>query len=168
MRRRLAGAAHLPLTRAPPGAPTAATYPGPVRAGAVRAAALAVLLLCVLLTTGMLVAPSSARADDPSWAEVQKAKRDVRAKASAVQRIQAALDSLEEEAARLGTVAVQRAAVASAAEQRLESAQAAVDRLQSQVAAAQKRAGTAKRTAGVKVADVDELVGKLKSMGIAK
>ena len=113
-----------------------------------RAAALATLLLCVLLTTGMLVAPSSARDDDPTWAEVQKAKRDVRAKASAVQRIQAALDALEAEAARLGTVAVQRAAVATAAEERLESAQAAVDRLQTQVAAARKRAGTAKRTAG--------------------
>ncbi len=114
-----------------------------------RAAALTTLLLCVLVALGAVIAPASARADDPSWAEVQKAKRDVRAKASAVQRIQAALDGLEEQAARLGEVAVRRAADASAAADRLATAQGAVDRLQVQAAAARKRAGTAKRTAGL-------------------
>jgi len=100
-----------------------------------------------LAAAGVNLGPASARADDPTWAEVQAAKTDVRKKAGEVRRIQAALDGLEDEAARLGTIAITKATAATAAQNRLRSAQQVVDRLERQTRAAAAKATKARRTA---------------------
>ncbi|WP_147392083.1 coiled-coil domain-containing protein [Amnibacterium setariae] len=111
-----------------------------------RRASVAVLVLG-LAVLGVNLGPTAARADDPTWAEVQAAKNDVKTKAREVQRIQAALDGLEDEAARLGTIALQKAALATAAQNRLQAAQRVTERLEDQTRAAAKRATAARRTA---------------------
>ena len=73
----------------------------------------ALALALVLGTAPLAVAAPSG---DPTWAEVQAAKKDVRLQAREVAKIQHALDGLEAEAARLGTIALQRAQAAEAAE----------------------------------------------------
>jgi len=109
---------------------------------------LAVVALVLGLTViGVGAGPTAAHADDPTWAEVQAAKKDVKSKATEVAAIQKALDGLEAEAARLGTVALQKAAAATAATNRLEAAQQVYDRLQQQTKAAAGKATAARRTA---------------------
>ncbi|GAA4744227.1 hypothetical protein GCM10025783_14860 [Amnibacterium soli] len=107
----------------------------------------AVALVLGLATIGVGLAPTAAHADDPSWAQVQAAKKDVRKKAAEVSVIQEALDGLEQEAARLGTIALEKAASATAAERRLQSAQQVYDRLHRQTTTAAGKARTARRTA---------------------
>jgi peptidoglycan DL-endopeptidase CwlO len=121
------------------------TYPGPVRAGVRRTGA--ALVATALAAIGVGSAPAAAYADDPTWAEVQAAKRDVTKKAAEVARIQDALDGLEAEAARLGTVAVEKTAAADAAQRRLDAAQDVYDRLQRQTRRAADDAKAARRTA---------------------
>src|ERR1700712_2533222 len=107
----------------------------------------AVALVLGLATIGVGLGPTAAHADDPTWAQVQAAKKNVRNKASEVAVIQKALDGLEQEAARLGTIALQQAAAATAAENRLEAAQQVYDRLHQQTTAAAGKARAARRTA---------------------
>jgi hypothetical protein len=106
-----------------------------------------VALALGLAVLGVGIGPTAAQASDPTWAEVQAAKKDVRSKATEVAAIQQALDGLESEAARLGTIAVQKAAAATAAMNHLQAAQQVYDRLQRQTRAAAGDAGTARRTA---------------------
>jgi hypothetical protein len=106
-----------------------------------------VALALGLAVIGVGIGPTAAHADDPTWAEVQAAKKNVRSKAVEVAAIQKALDGVEDEAARLGTVALQKAAAATAAEDRLAAAQQVYDRLQQQTKDAAGRARSARRTA---------------------
>src|ERR1700712_1023533 len=99
-----------------------------------------VALVVGLATIGVGAGPTAAHADDPTWAQVQAAKKNVKNKAAEGAVIQQALDGLEQEAARLGTIAVQKAALAGAAEHRLQAAQQVYDRLHRQTAAASGRA----------------------------
>ncbi|MFD1722960.1 M23 family peptidase, partial [Amnibacterium endophyticum] len=127
-----------------------------MRAGAWRGAR-ALLITGVLVAGGLVAAPQAAHAayaDDPTWAEVQAAKRDVAEKAAAVQRIESALGGLESDAARLGTAALEAAATAGAAERRLTAAQATTDRLEGEAGAAAHRATAARRTAGAVAAQL--------------
>lgn len=103
--------------------------------------------LLTVIAVGLSPATPAAHADDPTWAEVQAAKKSVKAKASEVATIQAALDGLEAQAARLGTVALQKAAVSSAAAAKLRAAQDVYDRIETQTNAAAGRARSARRTA---------------------
>lgn len=130
------------------GGGASATYPCAVRAGP-RRAAVAVLTAAIVLTTAV-----GARADDPTWAQVQAAKRDVRLRAGEVASLQQALDGLEAEAARLGTIALQRAQSARDAELRLDRAKAVTAALQRQQRAAEGRAAEARRTAAVVAAQL--------------
>ena len=107
----------------------------------------AVALVLGLATIGVGLGPTAAHADDPTWAQVQAAKKNVKLKAGEVAAIQKALDGLEQEAARLGTIALQKAAAATAAERRLQGAQQVYDRLHEQTRAAAGEARTARRTA---------------------
>ncbi|WP_375406454.1 hypothetical protein [uncultured Amnibacterium sp.] len=106
-----------------------------------------VALVLALTLLGVGLAPTAAYADDPTWAEVQAAKRSVAAKAAEVATIQKALDGLQDAAARLGTVALQKAAASTAATNRLRAAQQVSDRLESQTKAAAGTAKSARRTA---------------------
>ena len=118
-----------------------------MRAG--RRGALVGALSCALLLALVLgTTPQAARADDPTWAEVQAAKKDVRQQSGVVARIERALDAVEAEAARLGSIALQKAQAARDAQARLDAAKAAVGRLQDQERAAQGQADAARRTAG--------------------
>lgn len=107
----------------------------------------AVALVVGLIAIAVGFGPATARADDPTWAEVQAAKNDVKRKAAVVAEIEKTLDGLEAQAARLGTVALQKAAVASAAESRLAAAQQVYDALQQQTRTAASKADSARRTA---------------------
>ncbi len=107
----------------------------------------AVALVVGLIAIAVGFGPATARADDPTWAQVQAAKSDVKKKASVVAAIERTLDTLEAQAARLGTVALEKAAVASATETRLKAAQHVYDALEQQVQAASGKAGSARRTA---------------------
>ena len=106
-----------------------------------------VALVLGLAVLGAGLGPTAAHADDPTWAQVQAAKRSVTAKASEVATIQKALDGLEDQAARLGTIALQKAAAATAATNRLQAAQQVYDRLESQTKTAAGKARSARRTA---------------------
>ena len=101
-------------------------------------------------TVGVLaISPAyAARADDPTWAEVQAAKKSVSQKAAEVAKIRAALDGLEARAAQLGTIAIKAEAAAAAAHDRLQAAEAVLQGIQRQAASAEARAGSARRTAG--------------------
>jgi hypothetical protein len=107
----------------------------------------AVALVVGLIAIAVGFGPATARADDPTWAQVQAAKHDVKKKAAAVAAIETALEGLETQAARLGTVALQKAALAGAAQSRLATAQHAYDALQKQTRSAAGKADTARRTA---------------------
>ena len=116
-----------------------------MRSGLRRASTVALVAGLVALAVG--TGPATASADDPTWAEVQAAKRDVTAKAAEVTRIQAALDDLEATVARLGTVALERTAAADAAQSRLDDAKAVYDRLERATTTAADSAKAARRTA---------------------
>jgi hypothetical protein len=125
-----------------------------MRSGLRRASvgALVVVLALIGVGAGPTAAQAArtahtAQADDPTWAEVKAAKKDVTAKATEVAAIQTALDAVETEAARLGTIALQKAAAATAATDHLEAAQQVYDTLTKQTKAAAKKATTARRTA---------------------
>jgi hypothetical protein len=107
----------------------------------------AVALVVGLIAIAVGFGPATARADDPTWAEVQAAKNDVKKKASVVAAIEQTLDGLEAQAARLGTVALQKASVASATEARLAAAQQVYDALEKQTKAAAAKADDARKTA---------------------
>lgn len=107
----------------------------------------AVALVVAVIVIGVGLGPTPAVAADPTWAEVQAAKADVRTKAVEVAKIQRALDSLEAEAARLGAIAVQKATVSTVAEARLRTAEQVTERLERQTRAAAGRARSARRTA---------------------
>ncbi|GAA2754333.1 hypothetical protein GCM10009869_33920 [Amnibacterium kyonggiense] len=108
----------------------------------------AVALVAGLIVIAVGFGPTTtARADDPTWAEVQAAKNDVKKKAAVVAAIETTLDGLEAQAARLGTVALQKAALASAAQARLQAAQQVYDVLERQTTTAADRARSARRTA---------------------
>lgn len=107
------------------------------------AVALAAALVAIVVGFG----PATARADDPTWAQVQAAKHDVHKKAAAVAAIEQTLNGLETEAARLGTIALQKAALAAAADAKLQAAQQVYDDLEQQTKAAAGKADTARRTA---------------------
>jgi hypothetical protein len=107
----------------------------------------AVALVVGLIAIAVGFGPATARADDPTWAEVQAAKNDVKKKASVVAAIEQTLNGLEAQAARLGTVALQKATIASAAESRLETAQRVTDALERQTSTAAHKADDARRTA---------------------
>jgi peptidoglycan DL-endopeptidase CwlO len=122
-----------------------------MRAGLRRASAGTLVVVLALIGVGAgptaAQAAHSAQADDPTWAEVKAAKKDVKSKAKEVTAIQTALDAVETEAARLGTIALQKAAAATAATDHLEAAQQVYDTLTTQTKAAAKKATTARRTA---------------------
>jgi hypothetical protein len=107
----------------------------------------AVALVVGLIAIAVGFGPATARANDPTWAQVQAAKHDVRKKAAAVGAIEQALEGLEAQAARLGTLALQKAALASAAETRLTAAQHVYDALVKQTTSAGGKADDARRTA---------------------
>ena len=116
-----------------------------MRAGLRRVSAVALVVGLIAIAVGF--GPAAARADDPTWAQVQAAKHNVRKKAAAVAAIQSALDGLEAQAARLGTVALEKAALASAAQTRLATAQHVYDELEHQTTTAGGKADSARRTA---------------------
>jgi hypothetical protein len=107
----------------------------------------AVALVVGLIAIAVGFGPATARADDPTWAQVQAAKSDVKKKASVVAAIQSTLDGLEAQAARLGTIALQKASVADAAQSRLTAAQHVYDALEQQTTTAAGKADAARRTA---------------------
>ncbi len=107
----------------------------------------AVVLVVGLIAIAVGFGPATARANDPTWAEVQAAKHDVRKKATAVAAIEQALGGLEAQAARLGTVALQEAGLAAAAQTRLQAAQHVYDALLKQTTSAAGKADSARRTA---------------------
>ena len=107
----------------------------------------AVALVVGLIAIAVGFGPAAARANDPTWAQVQAAKHDVRKKAAAVAAIEQSLAGLEAQAARLGTVALQEAALASAAQTRLQAAQHVYDALRKQTTSAAGKADNARRTA---------------------
>ncbi|MGT2426847.1 aggregation-promoting factor C-terminal-like domain-containing protein [Amnibacterium kyonggiense] len=116
-----------------------------MRSGLRRVPAVALVVGLIAIAVGF--GPAAARADDPTWAQVQAAKNDVKKKAAVVAAIETTLGGLEAQAARLGTVALQKAAVASAAASRLQAAQHVYDLLEQQTTAASGKALTARRTA---------------------
>lgn len=114
-----------------------------MRAG--RRGALIGVLALALVVGGT---PVAAQADDPTWAEVQAAKKSVSRQRDVVARIEQALDGVEAEAARLGDIALKKAQTAREAADRLAAAKAVTARLVAQERAAQGRADDARRTAG--------------------
>lgn len=106
------------------------------------------MLVLALLTAAVVTAPASARADDPSWSDVQKAKKNAKTKADEVTHIRSLLDQLEARAAVLGEKAIQAAAASGKAQSALQQAAETLDSLRSQGAAAGARATSARRQAG--------------------
>ena len=109
----LARAQDVRVTARRPAGPRPHAYPDRMRSGLRRMPAVALVVGLIAIAVGF--GPAAARADDPTWAQVQAAKHDVKKKAAAVAAIESALDGLEAQAARLGTVALEKAALASAA-----------------------------------------------------
>lgn len=104
--------------------------------------------MLALLATVLLTAPLTARADDPSWSDVQAAKHNAARKAEEVAHIRSLLGGLQARAAELGEKAIQAAAASAKAEAALQQATATLDSLRRQSTAAGARATAARRQAG--------------------
>lgn len=113
----------------------------------IRRACCAAALAFALLATVVLTAPAAARADDPSWSDVQAAKSDAKKKAEEVANIRSLLGGLEARAAVLGEKAILAAAASAKAEAALQQATDTLGSLRGQGAAAGKRATAARRQA---------------------
>ena len=105
--------------------------------------ALLALLIAALVALAAPV-PTARAEEDPSWSDVQQAKKDARSKAAETRTIQGLLSGLEAKAARLEDASLQ----AEAARVRAASALAAADRTESalrrRTAAANRQAHTAR------------------------
>lgn len=105
----------------------------------------------IFLVCGVAVGPAHAQDAPPSgfptWAEVQAAKGDAAATATAVSKIGQLLDSLENEAGTLGATAVEAGANYAVTENKLEVAAAEVSVLNEQASRAAEQAAKHKKDA---------------------
>lgn len=111
------------------------------------------VLVAAAVVVGALVAPALTAApanatDYPTWQDVQRAKGNETAKRAEVQKVQAALQSAQDEAAAKSQAALVASSKADAAEAELASAAQAATSLQAQAHHAAETADRAQQRAG--------------------
>ncbi|WP_375405021.1 M23 family metallopeptidase [uncultured Amnibacterium sp.] len=125
---------------------------GPTRRGLIAVGAAGIV--------GLVAVPLSAQADGyPSWAEVQKARSDVRLKAAAIAKIKGLLAKSQAAAAAAQKVAEQQGTLYQAAQARVDSANERLATIQKQVKATEQRAAAAKQRAGQLAAQLSRTGG---------
>lgn len=97
----------------------------------------AVLAVAVIVAVMLAGAAAPARADTPTWDDVQNARNDQAAAAALVARIDAELDAAQQRSATSATAALDAARVAEDARRRADDAAGRAAALDEQVAAAQ-------------------------------
>ena len=109
---------------------------------------------------GLIAVPLSAQADTyPTWADVKRARANVRLKAAEITRIKGLLAKSKAAAAVAQKAAEQKGAQYQAAQARVDDANARLKTIQKQVRAAEKRATAAKQRAGQLAAQLSRTGG---------
>ena len=119
-----------------------------------KKALLASLAGAGLLAGTLLITPAFAVPDYPSAAEVAAAKRDVQEKQKMIERIEALLDQLEDEAQALEIIALKKNEEYNQAVDRTSEMRAKVDSLQDKVTQSSEEAETARIQLGQIVAQM--------------
>jgi len=118
------------------------------------------LVLGAAGVAGLIAVPLSAQAESfPTWGDVQKARKNVKAKAAEITKIKALLAKSQAAAEQAQKIAEQRGAQYQTAQARVDSANERLKTIEKQVKADDKRAADAKQRAGQLAAQLSRTGG---------